>query len=404
MNFGKKIKKLRKEKRLSKKKLGNELNVSKQTVSKWESNKSIPDIETQEKIAEFFYVKTDYLINEKDEELSKKKRKMKKKILIILGIILLIYIISIIYKFIALATFYNKANSFFEKNYWMSLNAEHHNLIRNEHYYSNTDITRDHNSYLKKVYLSRNEKEFSHPDIIIYVNKDKDMYYELDGAGDDLHGDGVRDYFVKNIKNFESFYSENDIKEITLPDVEGLFVLLNPFNTVSYINKTIQSFSLENGALAKKTIYFNDLGLIEGYSEKSNNSESTVSYSYDFNPEHFTNNLSDPIINEEIASIIGYGSYNGIIYERIDDVTDEEYPTANAVSGIYILAIETSSPAENAGLQNGDIITAIDGTEIKTRNEFKELIDTKQVGDKINLTIYRSGENKNIELIVGEES
>ena len=404
MNFGKKIKKLRKEKKISKKKLGNEFNVSRKIVSKWESNRLIPNKETLEKIADFFYVKTDYLINAKDEELSKKKRKLKKKILIIIGILLLIYIISVIYKSIALVNFYNIANSFSEKNYWMSMNAEHHDLISNEHCYSNNVTTIDHNSYLKKVCLSRYEKEFSHPDIIIYVNKDKDIYYELHGGGNDFHGDGRRNYYIQNIKGIKYLYSKNEILENTLPYDEGLYIVLNPFNTVSYKNRTIQSFSFENGALAKKTIYFNDAGLVEGNSKKSKNLESTVSYSYDYDPEHFTNNLSDPIVNEQIDNKKGYGTYNGIIYDKIDDVTSEEYPTAKFVSGIYVIAIEDSSPAEKAGLQNGDIIVAIDGTEIKTRDEFKKIIETKQVGDKINLTIYRCGDNKNIELIVGENS
>lgn len=44
MNFGKNLKRLRKERNLSQEQLSEMLNVSRQAISKWESNKTYPDI------------------------------------------------------------------------------------------------------------------------------------------------------------------------------------------------------------------------------------------------------------------------------------------------------------------------------------------------------------------------
>jgi len=60
--FGDTIKALRLSHNLNQIQLANELNVSKQTVSNWENNNILPSIEMLIKIAQFFSVSTDYLL------------------------------------------------------------------------------------------------------------------------------------------------------------------------------------------------------------------------------------------------------------------------------------------------------------------------------------------------------
>lgn len=60
--FGDAIKNLRIPRNLSQVQLANDLNVSKQTVSNWENNNILPSIEMLIKIAQYFSVSTDYLL------------------------------------------------------------------------------------------------------------------------------------------------------------------------------------------------------------------------------------------------------------------------------------------------------------------------------------------------------
>ena len=60
--FGDIVKNLRLSHNLSQVQLANELNVSKQTISNWENNNILPSIEMLVKIAQFFSVSTDYLL------------------------------------------------------------------------------------------------------------------------------------------------------------------------------------------------------------------------------------------------------------------------------------------------------------------------------------------------------
>ena len=59
MRLGQKITELRKKNNLSQEGLAEKMNVSRQAVSKWESDQSIPDIEKIVSLSELFGVTTD---------------------------------------------------------------------------------------------------------------------------------------------------------------------------------------------------------------------------------------------------------------------------------------------------------------------------------------------------------
>ena len=124
MEFNNKLYELRKQKGLSQEELANRLNVSRQTVSKWEVGESSPDMEKLVAISELFDISLDELVLDKTvkkEESSeqvvkselysdikrhvltednKKKAKKGLKIAgIVLGVLLLIDLVSMIIYF-----------------------------------------------------------------------------------------------------------------------------------------------------------------------------------------------------------------------------------------------------------------------------------------------------------------
>ena len=68
MNLAEKIMTLRKKRGWSQEELAMQLNISRQSVSKWESGASIPDLDKILKLSEIFDVTTDYLLKETEEE------------------------------------------------------------------------------------------------------------------------------------------------------------------------------------------------------------------------------------------------------------------------------------------------------------------------------------------------
>jgi putative serine protease PepD len=65
--------------------------------------------------------------------------------------------------------------------------------------------------------------------------------------------------------------------------------------------------------------------------------------------------------------------------------------------------IQPGSPAAKAGLQGGDIITAVNGTHVASVNEFVATIANYAPGDTVTLTVNRSGRTKTIKLTLGSQ-
>lgn len=64
MKFGEKIKALRLGQCLSQQELGNRLFVSRQTITKWETGKSLPDIQKLKMLSEIFGESIDNLLSD----------------------------------------------------------------------------------------------------------------------------------------------------------------------------------------------------------------------------------------------------------------------------------------------------------------------------------------------------
>ena len=70
----------------------------------------------------------------------------------------------------------------------------------------------------------------------------------------------------------------------------------------------------------------------------------------------------------------------------------------NLENGAIILEVLNPSPAQKAGLINGDIILAIDKTQVESMQSLKKILYNYKKGDKVNLKITRNGKEENIEV------
>ncbi len=100
--------------------------------------------------------------------------------------------------------------------------------------------------------------------------------------------------------------------------------------------------------------------------------------------------------------------YLGIIYIPITADVASQY-NLNVSNGAYIptetqagqSTVISGSPAANAGLQPGDIITNINGTPINATNDLTSLLDQQSVGSSVSLTVIRGGKTMNINVTLG---
>ncbi len=67
MEFGEKLRILRKENKMSQEKLAERINVSRQAISKWEQGMSIPDTDNIVRLSKFFQVPIEFFLLDEDE-------------------------------------------------------------------------------------------------------------------------------------------------------------------------------------------------------------------------------------------------------------------------------------------------------------------------------------------------
>ncbi len=92
--------------------------------------------------------------------------------------------------------------------------------------------------------------------------------------------------------------------------------------------------------------------------------------------------------------------YIGISGRDIDENTAKQY---KLVKGVYVVSVEQFSAAEKAGIKAYDIITEADGKQISTMDDLNEVKNSHQIGDTINLKVYRDNEYVDIKVTLGEQ-
>ena len=70
-------------------------------------------------------------------------------------------------------------------------------------------------------------------------------------------------------------------------------------------------------------------------------------------------------------------------------------------AGAYVATVEEGGPAAQAGVQVGDVITALNGDAVETQQELTSLKNRYQPGDTVTLTVDRDGESLELDVVLG---
>ncbi len=71
-------------------------------------------------------------------------------------------------------------------------------------------------------------------------------------------------------------------------------------------------------------------------------------------------------------------------------------------SGAAVTSVVPGSPAAQAGLRAGDVITQVEGKDLKGESDLAAALADKKPGDKVKLTVVRNGSPQTIEVTLGQ--
>ena len=95
------------------------------------------------------------------------------------------------------------------------------------------------------------------------------------------------------------------------------------------------------------------------------------------------------------------GAYLGV---RLQELNEDlaRYFGVEPYSGVLIAEVLEDSPAERAGLKAGDILTAIDGEEVESPQDVRDVLRDYEPGDEAELAVVREGKEKKIRVTLGK--
>jgi len=103
------------------------------------------------------------------------------------------------------------------------------------------------------------------------------------------------------------------------------------------------------------------------------------------------------IVSKVVADLMEFGKVQrgilGINIRNVDSQLSEELDL-KVSQGVYVANVIESSGAEEAGIEEGDVIISVNNEDVKKVSELQEKISRFRPGDKVNVTALRNGKRK----------
>jgi putative serine protease PepD len=72
-------------------------------------------------------------------------------------------------------------------------------------------------------------------------------------------------------------------------------------------------------------------------------------------------------------------------------------------AGATVANVQPGSPAESAGIQQGDVIKTIDGKAVSSSEDVVSAISGRKAGDRVTLEIERNGSARSVQVTLGQQ-
>lgn len=114
-------------------------------------------------------------------------------------------------------------------------------------------------------------------------------------------------------------------------------------------------------------------------------------------------NVAIPVVKSLTTDGAFDEPYMGV-YAYDNEVIPFVKNNTNPNEGVVVVKVDTESPAYKAGINDGTVITSIEGKKIYTMMQLRECIYNKKPGERINVTSMESGNEKKFTLVLSRRT
>ena len=111
-------------------------------------------------------------------------------------------------------------------------------------------------------------------------------------------------------------------------------------------------------------------------------------------------NEAIPVIEDLINN--GYVTGRPMIGISGENVSQQVSMIYGLPVGVYVRYVDPQSGAAAGGVQQGDVITALNDTEVQTLAELNNVRDNYKAGETVTLTVYRNGQELKLDVVLSE--
>ncbi len=193
----------------------------------------------------------------------------------------------------------------------------------------------------------------------------------------------------------------NPLGELTFSMSGGMVSSVNrtinvdgtPFNMI----QTDTSINPGNSGGPLLNSYGEVVGIVSAkYSSTGSNGETAEGLGFAIPINDVSSMIQDIMTNGYVSN----RAYLGATIGTLNASMAQQY-RYDITEGAFVYSVEDGGPADQAGLQLGDVITAIDDTEITSLDDLTAARKSYTAGDTSTLTVYRQGETITLQLTWG---
>lgn len=111
-------------------------------------------------------------------------------------------------------------------------------------------------------------------------------------------------------------------------------------------------------------------------------------------------NTAKRFINQIIATGKVEKAYLGVYVQTVTESLAKSLGL-KVNKGVYVAQVEKGSPAEKAGIKEGDVITKLNGNYVEFAEELTSLVRNYTPGTKVKVTLNRAGKEITVEVTLG---